>query len=206
MRNLRAGPTNKTFYMHACIHTYISPDLRPTLYNHLPHFPHGNHYVVLCCTVADFRLEVVVTAEGNLMITVTLQVAIPGPVRLRILYTGIVQPIQVGQVEQTTRTTFENMREIVHEVSRSDVPFQQFRLQVALEVFALEVVGPFVPVLVNTTVISKHLRSQLYTMCIIIPTMSDISVVCTILNIQAYQCHPQASLLHFQFWCPFLSS
>ena len=81
------------------------------------------------------------------MITVTLQVAIPRPVRLRIRFTGAVQPVQV---EQTTSITFENMREIVHGVSKSVIPFQQFRLQVALQVG--EVVGPFVDL---ETVISK---------------------------------------------------
>ena len=79
----------------------------------------------------DFQLAVVVTAEGNLMLTVTLQTAIPGPVRLRIKYTWVVQP---GTVELNTSPTFENKREIVHMVFRSEVPFQQFRLQVALHV------------------------------------------------------------------------
>ena len=86
----------------------------------------------------DFQLAVMVTAEGNLMLTVTLQTAIPGPVRLRTKYTWTVQPIPA---ELTTSTTFENMREIVHMVFRSDVPFQQFRFQVALVVD--RVVGPF---------------------------------------------------------------
>jgi len=75
----------------------------------------------------DFQLTVAVTAEGNLMLTVTLQTAIPAPLRLRIKYTWIIQPVMV---EQTTSTTFENMRETVHMVFRSVVPFQQFRLQV----------------------------------------------------------------------------
>ena len=99
----------------------------------------------------DFQLEVDVTAEGNLMLAVTLQTAIPGPVRLRIKYTWAVQPVPV---EQTTSTTFENRREIVHMVFRSEVPFQQFRLQVALQVG--RVVGPFVPDLENATVIGKY--------------------------------------------------
>ena len=95
------------------------------------------------------------------MLTVTLQVAIPGPVRLRIKYTWAVQP---NEVELSTSRTFENMREIIREISRSDVPFQQFRLQVALEVGG--VVGPFVPDLENATVFSKHLHSILYTVYI----------------------------------------
>ena len=99
----------------------------------------------------DFQLAVVVTAEGNLMLTVTLQTAIPGPVRLRIKYTWAVQP---DTVELNTSTTFENVREIVHMVFRSEVPFQQFRFQVALQVD--RVVGPFVPDLENATVISKY--------------------------------------------------
>jgi len=102
------------------------------------------------CVADDFQLGVVVTEEG-LMLTVTLQSAIPGPVRLRIKHTWVVQP---GTVEQTTNTTFENKREIVHVVSRSTVPFQLFRLQVALQVG--RVVGPFVPELGNATVISKY--------------------------------------------------
>jgi len=85
------------------------------------------------------------------MLTVSLQTAIPAPVRLRIKYTWVVLP---EAVEQRTSTTFENMREIVHEVSRSEVPFQQFRLQVALQVD--RVVGPFVPELANATVFSKY--------------------------------------------------
>jgi len=84
----------------------------------------------LVCVADDFQLGVVVTEEG-LMLTVTLQTASPGPVRLRIKYTWAVQP---DTVERTTSTTFENMREIVHMVSGSEVPFQQFRFQVALQV------------------------------------------------------------------------
>jgi len=98
------------------------------------------------CVADDFQLGVVVTEE-DLMLTVTLQTAIPGPVRLRIKYTWAVQP---DVVERTTSRTFENMREIVH---RSEVPFQPFRFQVALEVSG--VVGPFVPKLENATVYSK---------------------------------------------------
>ena len=71
--------------------------------------------------------------------------------RLRIKFTWTVQP---DPVEQTTNTTFENMRELVHEVARSEVPFQQFRLQVALQLGG--VVGPFVPDLENAKVISKY--------------------------------------------------
>jgi len=82
---------------------------------------------------------------------VTLQTAIPGPVRLRIKYTWVVQP---DTVERTTSRTFENSREMVHEVSGSEVPFQQFRLQVALQVG--RVVGPFLPNLENATAISKY--------------------------------------------------
>ena len=85
------------------------------------------------------------------MLTVTLQTAIPGPVRLKIKYTWVVQP---DTVERTTSRTFENTREIVHEVSGSEVPFQQFRLQVALQVGG--VVGPFVQDLENATVYSKY--------------------------------------------------
>ena len=92
-----------------------------------------------------------VTSEGNLILTVTLQTAIPGPVRLRIKYTLAVQPVPA---EQTTNTTFENMREIVHMVFRSELPFQQFIFQVALVVG--RVVGPFVPDLEDATVISKY--------------------------------------------------
>jgi len=102
------------------------------------------------CVADDFQLGVVVTEEG-LMLTVTLQTASPGPVRLRIKYTWAVQP---DTVERTTSTTFENMREIVHMVSGSEVPFQQFRFQVALQVGG--VVGPFVPDLENATVYSKY--------------------------------------------------
>ena len=108
-------------------------------------------YFGLVCVADDFQLAVAVTAEGNLMLTVTLQTAIPGPVRLRIKYTWAVQP---DMVERTTNTTFEDMREILHTVFRSEVPFQQFRLQVALQVG--RVVGPFVPELENATVISKY--------------------------------------------------
>jgi len=103
------------------------------------------------CVADDFQLGVVVTAEGNLMLTVTLQTAIPGPVRLSIKYTWVIQPVPV---EQTSSTTFENMREIVHQISRSTVPFQQSKLQVALQVG--RVVGPYVPDLENATVISKY--------------------------------------------------
>jgi len=85
------------------------------------------------------------------MLTVTLQSAIPGPVRLRIKYTWGVQP---DTAEHTTTTTFENMRATVQAVSRSTIPFQQFRLQVALQVG--RVVGPFVTDLENATVISKY--------------------------------------------------
>ena len=99
----------------------------------------------------DFQLAFAVTAEGNLMLTVTLRTAIPGPVRLRIKYTWVVQP---DTVERTTNTTFENMREIVHMVFRSELPFQQFIFQVALVVG--RVVGPFVPDLEDATVISKY--------------------------------------------------
>ena len=102
------------------------------------------------CVADDFQLGVVVTEEG-LMLIVNLQTAIPGPVRLSIKYTWVVQP---DTVERTTSTTFENMREIAHAVSRSTVPFQQFSLQVALQVG--RVVGPFVPDLENATVISKY--------------------------------------------------
>ena len=102
------------------------------------------------CVADDFQLEVVVTEEG-LMLTVTLQTAIPGPVRLRIKYTWVVQP---DTAERTTSTTFENMRATVQTVSRSTIPFQKFRLQVALVVG--RVVGPFVPDLENATVISKY--------------------------------------------------
>ena len=102
------------------------------------------------CVADDFQLRVAVTEEG-LTLKVTLQSAIPGPVRLRIKHTWVVQP---DTVEQTTSTTFENMREIVHVVSRSSVPFQLFRLQAALVVG--RVVGPFVPELENATVISKY--------------------------------------------------
>ena len=98
------------------------------------------------CVADDFQLAVVVTEEGNLMLTVTLQTAIPGPVRLRIKYTWAVQP---DMVERTTSATFENMTEIVHIVFRSEVPFQQFRFQVALVVD--RVVGPFVPELENAS-------------------------------------------------------
>ena len=103
------------------------------------------------CVADDFQLGVVVTAEGNLMLTVNLQTAIPGPVRLSIKYTWIIQP---DTVERTSSTTFENMREIVHQISRSTVPFQQSKLQVALVVG--RVVGPFVPELENATIISKY--------------------------------------------------
>ena len=100
------------------------------------------------CVADDFQLAAMVTAEGNLMLTVILRTAIPEPVRLRIKYTWINQPVPV---EQTTSTTFENMTEIIHAVSRSEIPFQQFKLQVALQVGG--VVGPFGPE--NATVISK---------------------------------------------------
>jgi len=103
------------------------------------------------CVAGDFQLAVMVTAEGKLVLTVTLQTAIPGPVRLRIKYTWVVQP---DTVEQTSSTTFENMREIVHQISRSAVPFQQFRLQVALVVG--RVVGPCVPELENAAAYSKY--------------------------------------------------
>ena len=104
-------------------------------------------YFGLVCVADDFQLGVVVTEEG-LMLTVTLQTAIPGPVRLRIKFTWVVQP---DTVELTTSRTFENMREIVH---RSGIPFQLFKFQVALEVSG--VVGPFVPELENATVYSKY--------------------------------------------------
>ena len=101
------------------------------------------------CVADDFQLGVVVTEEGNLMLTVTLQTAIPEPVRLRIKYTRVAYP---DQVERATNRTFsENSREITHE--ESELPFPQFRLQVALQVGG--VVGPFGPDLENTTVISK---------------------------------------------------
>ena len=106
---------------------------------------------ILVHVAGDFQLAFAVTAEGNLMLTVTLRTAIPGPVRLRIKYTWAVQP---DMVERTTSATFENMTEIVHIVFRSEVPFQQFRFQVALVVD--RVVGPFVPDLENATVISKY--------------------------------------------------
>ena len=106
--------------------------------------------MILVCVADDFQLGVVVTEEG-LMLTVNLQTAIPGPVRLSIKYTWVIQP---DTVERTTSTTFEDRREIVHQISRSTAPFQQFRLQVALQVD--RVVGPFVPELGNTTVISKY--------------------------------------------------
>ena len=105
---------------------------------------------ILVCVADDFQLGVVVIEEG-LMLTVRLQTAIPGPVRLSIKYTWIIQP---DTVERTSSTTFVNRREIVHQISRSTVPFQQFRLQVALVVG--RVVGPFVPDLENATVISKY--------------------------------------------------
>ena len=107
-------------------------------------------YFGLVCVADDFQLGVVVTEEG-LTLTVTLHSAIPGPVRLRIKYTWVVQP---DTVEQTSSTTFENMTEIVHQISRSTAPFQQFRLQVALQVGG--VVGPFVQDLENATVYSKY--------------------------------------------------
>ena len=72
------------------------------------------------CVADDFRLRVVVTEEV-VIITVTLQSAIPGPMRLRIKYTWVIQP---DQVERTTSRTFDNSGEIVHE--ESQVPFQQF--------------------------------------------------------------------------------
>ena len=101
------------------------------------------------CVADDFQLAAMVTAEGNLMLTVTLQTAIPRAVRLKIKFTWVVHPVQV---ERTTNRTFENMREIAH--VEFEVPFQQFRLQVALQVG--EVVGPFVPELENANVYSKY--------------------------------------------------
>jgi len=114
------------------------------------------HVIKIICYILvhvadDIHLAAVVTAEGNLMLTVTLQTAIPGPVRLRIKYTWAVQP---DTVERTTNLTFENLREIVHMVFRSEVPFQQFRLQVALVVG--RVVGPCVPELENAAAYSKY--------------------------------------------------
>ena len=106
-------------------------------------------WYALVCVADDFQLGVVVTEEGNLRLTVMLQNVIPEPVRLRIKYTWVIQP---DQVERTTSRTFDNSGEIVHE--ESQVPFQQFRLQVALVVG--RVVGPFVPDLKNATVISKY--------------------------------------------------
>ena len=105
---------------------------------------------VLVCIADDFQLETVVTVEGNLMLTVTLLTAILGPVKLRMKYTSAVQS---DPEERNTSIAFENREEIVHEVSRSEVPFQQFRLQVALQVDG--VVGPFVPELENASVNSK---------------------------------------------------
>ena len=125
--------------------------------------------ICLLCAADDFRLGVVVTEEGNLILTVTLQNAIPRPVKLKIKYTWAVQP---DQVERATGA-FENTTEIFHAVSRSrsEVPFQQFRIQVALEVGG--VVGPFG--LENATIISKY--SGLHSGITIIPVYYTVKTV-----------------------------
>ena len=166
-------------------------------------------FYTLMCVAGDFQLAVMVTAEGKLVLTVMLQTAIPGPVRLRIKYTWVVQP---DAVEQTSSTTFENMREIVHQISRSAVPFQQFRLQVALQVG--RVVGPFVPNLENVTAISKYSKCNTHSQLQIVYMHITMQLESTFFtNSQPYhhyhphrQCHPQNSLLHFLSLCHFLSS
>ena len=66
---------------------------------------------------------------------------IPQPVRLRILFTSA----EAARTETTnvTSETYVNTSRMIHEVPNSELPYIQFKAQVALTVGSE--VGPFVP-------------------------------------------------------------
>jgi len=66
---------------------------------------------------------------------------IPQPVRLRIVFTSA-EAAHTG-TRSITSETYVNTRRMIHEIPNSEVPYIQFKAQVALTVGSE--VGPFIP-------------------------------------------------------------
>ena len=88
----------------------------------------------------DFDLDVDITTAGDVLLQLTLLAPVPGEVRLRIKYTS---PDSTEPHTRTSNEAYINASRITADVRNSDVPYQQFKVQVALIVGNQQ--GPFVP-------------------------------------------------------------
>jgi len=82
-----------------------------------------------------------VAASVRFVVTLFEGYIIPQPVRLRILFTSA-EVARTG-TRNITSKTYVNTRRMIHEVPNSEVPYIQFKAQVALTVGSE--VGPFIP-------------------------------------------------------------
>lgn len=90
----------------------------------------------------DFGLDVDITTAGDTLLQLTLA-PIPGTVRLRIKYISQENPDSTEQHMRISNGAFTNVSRITVDVPNSDVPYQRFKVQVALMVGSQQ--GPFVP-------------------------------------------------------------
>jgi len=82
-----------------------------------------------------------VAASVRFVVTLFEGYIIPQPVRLRIIFTSA-EAARTG-TRNITSETYVNTSTMIHEVPTSEVPYMQFKAQVALTVG--NKVGPFVP-------------------------------------------------------------
>ena len=105
----------------------------------------AKHMFISLCpwpSAEDFEMDVVITTGGDVLFRLTLPVAIPVAVRLRIHFIAEDNPRNIRR--QTSHGTFANLTKLCYEVQNSRVsPLQRFKVQVALVVE--NNVGPFVP-------------------------------------------------------------
>jgi len=95
----------------------------------------------LSVLTSDFNLAVTVAASVRFVVTLFEGYIIPQPVRLRILFTSA-EVARTG-TRNVTSETYVNTNRMIHEIPNSEVPYIQFKVQVALTVGSE--VGPFVP-------------------------------------------------------------
>ena len=91
----------------------------------------------------DFDLDVDITTTGDTLFQLILLVPIPGTVQLRIKYISQENPDSTEQHMRRSNGAYTNVSRITADVPSSDVPYQRFKVQVALMIDNQQ--GPFVP-------------------------------------------------------------
>ena len=100
------------------------------------------------CAASDFNFSITVEASVRFVVTLFEGYIIPQPVMLRIILTSA-EAARTG-TRNITSETYVNTSRMIHEIPNSEVPYIQFKAQVALTVGSE--VGPFIPILDSASV------------------------------------------------------